>query len=569
MEIAKKRVLIIGLDGATFDLIDPWVAAGFLPNLSRLLASGCRGLLASTLQPTTAPAWVTFMTGANQGKHGLFDFVRRRPGSYNLEVTNATHIGAPTIFDIASQHGRYVVTLNIPYTYPPRPVNGVSIGGPFAPNVTRELVYPQSYFDVMQNVVPGYSIMPDFDSRAADPMADYLQHLLEGIEMRERLSLHLMRNEPWDLFMVVFMATDEVHHTYWHCLEAPDTSPAARYRHAIRDVYQRIDQAIGDLLNETAKDAAGKETVVIILSDHGAGPFRWMINLNRWLADEDYLRFHDARKRPWQRLKTRIIKSLAHAYRSHVSAPKRAAIRQRLGGRRFEQVKGEFESALVTSVIAWEHTRAYSLGAGGNIYVNLKGREPDGIVAPGHEYEQICHEIVQGLAALADPDTGAPLARRVYRREELYNGRFLEQAPDLVIEWNDYSVWGRGSYDSQGTPLFEAQDRLDFSDRPLTGAHRPEGILILSGPGVKSGAQIEGARLVDLAPTVLSLLGLPASADMDGALLGEAFAGDALESLESSAKAMGVDDWSGRDDFAYTAEDEVKISQHLQDLGYL
>ena len=144
-----QKVLVIGLDGATFDLIEPWAAAGLLPNLSRLMAEGSHGQLLSTLQPVTAPAWTTFMTGVNQGKHGLYDFIRRRADSYELEITSAAQIALPNLFELASQQGRRVISVNVPYTFPPRAVNGICLAGPFAPAFAPELVYPAEIFPVI------------------------------------------------------------------------------------------------------------------------------------------------------------------------------------------------------------------------------------------------------------------------------------------------------------------------------------------------------------------------------------------------------------------------------------
>lgn len=568
MHPKKKRVLIIGLDGATFDLITPWAADGRLPHLAQLMAAGCHGHLASTIQPTTAPAWVTFMTGMNQGKHGLYDFVRRRQHSYNLEVTSAAQVSAPTLFDIASQQGKHVVAVNVPYTSPPRPVNGVMIGGPFAPTVTRDLFYPPLYHDAILKMVPDYFILPDYNGRARDPMADYAARLMQGIEYRERISLHLLRSQPWDLFMVVFMATDEVQHSFWHCLEAPDGSPEARYRHTIRHVYQRIDEAIGKMLEAIAEDGDERETAVLLVSDHGAGPFRWMINLNRWLAEAGYLQFRRDNASGLRRLKTKTIKRLALAYRRYLPAQWRAAMRARLGSERFQQVKGEFESALMTASVAWEETQAYALGAGGNIYVNVKGREPAGIVEPDTAYEQVRTELARRLMTLREPETGEAMVRRVYRREELYQGPFLEQAPDLVIEWTDYAFWGRGQYDSQ-SPVFQKQRQLDFSDQPLTGSHRPQGILIAQGAGIRAGQQVEGARLLDVAPTVLSLLGIAPTPAMDGRFLTDLFTEDEAKRIQAAAETAVSVEESSPDPFQYSSEEEEQIAEHLRSLGYL
>jgi len=562
----SKRIAIIGLDGATLNLIKPWSYQGQLPNLSRLMAQGCYGTLASTLQPTTAPAWVTFMTGMNQGKHGLYDFVRRRSDSYNLQVTNSSHISASTMFEVASQHGKRVITVNVPYTFPPRSIHGVMIGGPFAPAVTPALVSPTDYFSLIQKIVPEYFVLPDFDARASDPLTDYANKLIKGITMREKLSLHLLDKEPWDLFMVVFMATDEVQHTFWHCLEAEDGTPAARYRHVIRDVYRRADQAIGAMLDQINEDGSEQETVVLVVSDHGSGPFHLMINLNHWLAQEGYLAFRDDRKGPLKRTYAETLKRFVELYRRYVSASGRAAIRKHLGVNLFNQAKEGFESALLTASVAWDRTQAYSLGAGGNIYLNVRGREPLGIVKPGIEYERLCRELSDALMRMQDPQTGDALVRRVYRREEIYHGPKLDVAPDLIIEWADYGYWGRGRYDIH-SPVFETQRHFDFSDQPLTGSHRPEGVLIAHGSGIRVGEQIEGARLLDMAPTVLNLLGISPPPEIDGRLLSELLSEQEFEWLRQHLEEQ--DHLVTNEEFEYDSQQEKQISEHLRSLGYL
>lgn len=560
--MTDKRIFIIGLDGATFDLIEPWARAGFLPNLARLVQDGSRSHLLSTLHPLSAPAWATFLTGVNQGKHGLYDFVQRRRNSYNLQVTNASHVCAPSVFEIASRHGKRVVAVNVPYTSPPSPaVNGIIIGGPFAPALTRDMVHPSTYFDTLEEIVPGYFILPDYDSSASNPLAVYADRLLQGIALREQLTLHLLRTEDWDLFQVVFMAPDEVQHTYWE-FQGSNTP----HRDTIRRVYQRLDQAIGAFLAQIAENGQQDETIVVVMSDHGGGPFRWMVNLNRWLAESGYLQFHvTSGANPWRRLRGTLAKGVAQAYRRYVPARARALLRKRLGTRRFEQMKGDFESILLASTIEWEHTKAYSLGAGGNIFVNLRGREPGGVVCSGREYEQLCQELVDQLMQLADPEAGHAVVRRVHRRKELYQGPFLDQAPDLIIEWKDYAYWGRGSYDAQ-LSTFEAQRQFDFGGQPLSGSHRMEGILIACGPGIQPGTQIDGAGLIDLAPTILGVLGIPIPGYMDGTVLYSLFESGIRDTFtfDSDSPVLQIGDQS-----AYTPEEEAAIQQHLKNLGYL
>jgi predicted AlkP superfamily phosphohydrolase/phosphomutase len=559
-----QKVLVIGLDGATFDLIEPWAAAGLLPNLSRLMAEGSHGQLLSTLQPVTAPAWTTFMTGVNQGKHGLYDFIRRRADSYELEITSAAQIALPNLFELASQQGRRVISVNVPYTFPPRAVNGICLAGPFAPAFAPELVYPAEIFPRLHEAAPGYFVLPDYDARQPDPLGNYAHRLLQEIDVRQQMCLYLMQTEPWDLFATVFMATDEAQHAFWHCQSALEGTPQARYRKVIQDIYRRADQALGVLL-EASGAAEGKATV-IILSDHGAGALHWMINLNRWLSEAGFLQFHKTNANSLSKLRARTIKWLANAYKRYLPSSLRATVRSRLGAAQFNQVKGDVESALFTTTVDWANTRAYALGAGGNLFINLQGREPQGIIQPGGDYERLRSDLIAALRMLSDPETGAPLVKNVYRKEELYRGPQVDKAPDLIIQWQDYSNWGRGRYDSLA-PVFEDQNRMEFTDLPLTGSHRPEGILIAWGPGVLPGQSVTGARLVDLAPTILGLLGINPPDYMDGQRLDALFTSERRTLFPSpSSQEVGPISGTGHD---YTPEEAEQITEHLRSLGYL
>ena len=479
---------------------------------------------------------------------------------YNLDVTNSSHIVAPLMFETLSRLGQRVITVNIPYTYPPRPINGIMIGGPFAPAVTRELVYPPEYFETLKQVAPDYFIIPDYNARAADPMADFAEQLGREVELRERVALHLMQTEAWDVLAVVIMATDEVQHSFWACQEAEDGSPLAKYRHVIRDIYRRCDEAVGKLVEAAGRDQ--RPTNVIILSDHGAGPFRWMVNLNQWLAEQGLLRFRADHATPLKQLRLTALQRAARTYRRHMPVRVRTAIRNGLGAQRFSRVQEEFQSALVTTTIDWPNTQAYSLGAGGNIYVNLEGREPSGMVAPP-DYAMACQRISDALLQMQAPDTGAPMVRRAYRREELYHGPQLDRAPDIIIEWTDYIYWGRGYYGSQA-PAFERLQHFDFSAQPLSGTHRPEGILIASGPAIRSGALVHGAKLYDLAPTIFSLLGFAPPAAMDGRVLSEMLR-EADTTLLPSADGVS----HAAEPLDYTPEEAEHISERLRALGYL
>ncbi len=561
--MTQKRVLVIGLDGATFDLINPWVEQGFLPNLGRLMAEGNHAPLASTLQPTTAPAWVTFMTGVNQGKHGLYDFIQRKSESYNLEVTNSSFVSAPSFFEYASKHERRSIAINIPYTFPPQKINGIMVGGPFAPAVTPELVEPTTYFETLKEIVPDYFVLPDFNARAKDSMGDYAQQLMRGIEYREKLSLHMMQSEPWELFTVVFMATDEVQHAFWHCMEAEEGTEDFFYKDTILQIYSRLDEAIGKLIMLAEQLDEDQKLVTIILSDHGAGPFEWMINLNRWLSDEGYLVFRTKENGRLQQWRAQLFKRAASLYRNYMSAKMRTRIRAQLGLNRFTNIKEGFESALLTSNVDWPQTKAYALGAGGNIYINVEGREPNGTVSFNDAYEQIRNEIIGKLSRLTDPETGELVIKKVHKREDIYHGAQLEKAPDLIIEWRDYAYWGRGRYDNQ-SPLFEKQRKFDFSEQPLTGSHRPEGILIIHGEDVAKCTKSSETSILNLAPTILGLVGIQPPDNMDGRILSEMFQPETFTKLDLVQEIA-----RRKEQINLQSEEESKITEHLRSLGYL
>ncbi|MBL7183683.1 MAG: alkaline phosphatase family protein [Anaerolineae bacterium] len=559
MNESGRRVLIIGLDGATFDLIEPWAAAGYLPTLQRLMREGAWGPLRSTLQPLTAPAWVSFMTGANQGQHGIYDFVRRAEGSYRIKMTDASMIRCPTIFDLVSDQGQRVAVLNMPFTFPPWPINGAMLSGSLMSLSGSQLAYPGTLFREVVSAVGDYIITPDYDPRVADPLAHYAEALLHSIDSRTRAAQYLMSKEPFDLFAVVFTATDLAAHAFWAAMEGDPTADP-RFCDTIQAVYRRVDTALAELL-----DGIDDDTTVIVMSDHGTGRFKKGVLLNTWLAEMGLLRPRDAGHGDWRSLSGRLLQDAFRNYRRFFPSRLRARIRGQFG-RHLTAVKGQLESSLTTQSIDWSQTRAYALGAGGNIFINLRGREPEGIVAPGRDYESVRQEIIADLEELRDPQTGELVVARVHRREELYHGPYLDCAPDLVVEWHDYGYWGRDRVKPASRQLFQVEDTFEFSSLPLTGSHRLDGILIAYGATVRAGARIKGAHITDLAPTILCCLGLSAPAFMDGRVLTELLAGQVVP---TSSKTQVANVSPERPCHAYSAEEAETIHKRLEELGYL
>ena len=385
-------------------------------------------------------------------------------------------------------------------------------------------------------------------------MEKYVADLLQSIDDRTAVAENLLADDDWQLAVVVYTATDQIQHAFWHDME--DGREDSPFRTAIFDIYKRIDDNLPRLLNYS-----DEQTLVMVMSDHGAGPLHGFVNINRWLADEGLLKLKSGAE---SNLRSQLITKAATAYKRYLPTSLRAAIRKNLQDQ-FTGAKERMETELFSAAIDWTNTKAYSIGAGGNIFINLVGREPSGTVQPGEEYDELRRQIRSKLVNLKAPD-GSPLIKDVLPREELYQGPFLAQAPDLAIVFHDYGYWGRARYNQSDLELFEIRTNWDFSTLPLTGSHRPEGVLLAKGPGIRAQTGVPDARLIDLAPTILAYLGIADPAKYAWASPGKIFL------MAASCRLPIMMTWRETDEqeaFSFTAEEEAKISQHLKDLGYL
>jgi len=401
-----NKVFVIGLDGATLDLIRPWGAEGKLPHLAKIMKKGAFGELRSTIHPLTAPAWTSFMTGKNPGKHGIFDFISIAPNSYDVRYNNARSCRAPSLWKILSQTGKKVISINVPFTYPPEQVNGILVSGLDTPSTRGVFTYPPSLGEELKKHLGDYIIMAQY----RQGRAGYLEEMFRMIEKRLATVEYVLGKHPWDFFMVVFSATDIVQHTFWKYMD-PDhpqyvRQEAAEFGDAIFRVYERMDSVIGELLTNLDED-----TTLMIMSDHGAGALKKAVFLNKWLEEEGLLQ-------PVQ--SSSIIQSGGSFWKSLLGILKRRMPRgvKETAFRLFPELKEKFNSYLVASHIDWAQTKAFSFGVHGSIFINLAGRQPAGTVASGREYEVLRDEIIAKLSLLADPDTGELVIRRVHRREE-------------------------------------------------------------------------------------------------------------------------------------------------------
>jgi len=553
------KVLVIGLDGATFDLITPWAADGDLPTFSHLMREGAHGSLRSTIPPMTAPAWTSFATGTNPGKHRLYDWIAREPDSYRFSPVTALDGAAPTIYTLLSQAGRRVCTLNVPMTYPPIPVNGVMVSGMPAPSTQNTITYPADLFqEILQNV-GDYVLYPDPGQAYSESGVDaFLDHLYRTTDVRVRTFDYLRGREAWDFAMLVFNGTDTICHALWKFMDREhplhDPSRYAKYGSAIRNYYRLIDKHLARMV-----DTLDDDTTLVIMSDHGFGPFHKFIHVNNWLMQQELMRIRPG-------LRPRLKASLFQLGFAPMNVYN-LFMRVGLGGLKREVVRGQGQGLLKTLFLSfedvdWSRTVAYSLGNIGQIYVNLAGREPLGRVKPGAEYEQVRENIIARLWELRDPETGEGVVEAVFRREEIYSGDQVKHAPDILFLPRRLEYFGFGEYEFGSHKIIEAMQR------GISGTHRMNGIFLAYGRGIQPGVHVKDAQIVDLAPTILHLMGEPIPEHMDGGVLHEILHGD----IQPAQRTAQIGEWNsqpGGDNGALTEEEKQALTDRLRSLGYV
>jgi predicted AlkP superfamily phosphohydrolase/phosphomutase len=560
---SRQKVIVFGLDGGTFDMIDPLMEKGHLPNLARLMGRGAWGELESTIPAMTGPAWTSFMTGKNPGKHGIYAFHESRPGAYDQPIATSGSIMAPTIWDIAGSRGRRSIVIDVPMTYPAGRIEGLMIATFLAPSreakittppqLHAELVAHVGHFPFEDEVVPLYG-------RSDRGSTEILEQILHGVRRKMETAQYLLKRYDWDLAIVVFRATDIVQHGAWKFWDEEYRraypEEALRFGSVIPVTYRAVDRALGKIIDDVGGDAS-----IVVMSDHGAGPIKRYFFANAWLMDEGLLRrrrINVVNRYRWRRTRHTVREILPrfHLARAARFLPRSVGrLRPWLPRRR----RDRFAS------VDWRHTLAYSpleTGCSGSIILNVAGREPSGIIKPGEEYEQVRDMIIGKLRQLRKEGNGEPVMELVCRREDLYSGPYLQDAPDIIYMPRGLEYVPRG--DLVEGPIFR---RPPFRH---SSTHRMNGMVIVAGPMTKANERLEGARILDIAPTVLYLMGLPLLDDMDGHVLTDAFADDYLNARPPVVEeAAGLAGPRGESADSYSDEEERRVDEILKGLGYV
>ena len=574
----QHRVVIIGWDGATYDLIDPWIAEGKLPNLARFLKNSVRAPMQSTTPHFTYPAWTSFLTGKNPGRHGVFDFTERVPGTHRIQFVNGRSVRARTIWRLLSDQGLRVGCMGVPVSYPPDAINGILICGFDAPGsgakTDSSSVHPPELLNEIQANVGEYitasNIMP---LMSKDRHEEALDQILHTMEMKGKTAKYLLEREAWDVFMVLFGESDLIGHHFWRFTDpnSPlyEKSSSQRVRNAIYHVYEKLDEMLPWLL-----EACPEDCVKLVVSDHGfGGSSDRVIYMNNWLEQEGFLKYSGERGAQ-KSMGYRMVNTAKNwGLRFLPPAIKTYIFRKR------PDIAGRMEAYLRFGGIDWANTTAFSeeLPYMQSIWINVKGREPHGTVSPGREYDAVIDQLREKLAGWVDPDTGEKVVEQVLHRRDIYDGPFAERAPDLILKTrhpNGYAYQGKSSRQSKDSDAIVTLDRKDPNTLKFyaakSGSHRDYGIFMAQGPMFTGNTRIDNARLWDVTPTVLYLLGQPIPADMDGNVLVDAMKPDYVQSRPlASAEADGTLAATAEDKPTYAPDEVDAINKQLQDLGYL
>ena len=533
----STRTVLIGLDGATFTVLDPLMSSGTMPFLRDFIAQGVRAPLRSIIPALTPPAWTSLATGKRPGQHGVFDFFQKETAdSKYLRFASPQDIRSETIWSLVSAHQQRVTALNFPIMFPPPPVNGSVVPGGWMPwRQLRLGCHPPGLFDRLK-------ALPSFNARELAFDMALEEKALEGCadeEYADWIILHtrrerrwldilryLMQEDPTELTAVLFDGVDKIQHLCWRFLApAEHAAPLSPLEEQIRglclDYFRQLDQILAEIVS-----LAGPEATIVMASDHGFGPTTSIFFLNTWLEQQGYL-----------------------AWSSEGAAPARDDLRLGIG-----------QMARHTFQLDWDRTIAYADAPSSNGIHIVRQTVDGGPGVPAKDYHRVRAEISAALNTVRHPKTGEPIVAEIWTREEAFGGPFEELGPDLTVVLADGGLISIVRSDEAVKPRLVP-----------AGTHRPLGIFLARGQGILSGASVSELSILDVAPLLLYSLNLPVPDDITGHLPTAIFEPTTLEQRPMRSTTGEGPDLAPAPapEAIYDAETEAMMLDRLRALGYV
>ncbi|MGV7225177.1 MAG: alkaline phosphatase family protein [Nitrospinales bacterium] len=541
----RKRVLIIGLDGFTWDLGRKFIADGVMPNLAKLVNNGCHGTLESVVPYETGPAWSSFQTGCNPLKTGVFAFHGYSAETKQIKLNSFSEINVPTLWELLSDEGKKIVSVNMPVTSPPPKINGVIVPGMTCPKLSPETVYPPEIYEKYIKPDPNYLIV---NNQRQENLQGYIRELSTTESHRCDVALKLMQEVDWDLFAIQIQSTDTFqHHNWWALDPSAEGFTEDRYCQAT-EFYKGIDTIVGKLIHE-----AGESVLTAVVSDHGFCAQQKEIGINTWLVQNGYLTIQEEEEKKHtfksvkEQLKAAIppLKYLAGIYGKTLKALSgwRVLIDKDYKRNSRSKLYSEKVASHLRANIDLDQSLAFGLGGMGEALYVIDKTNPDRIT-----------EMIEKLMGAYGPDSSEPLIAEI-RPVEVPAGQAPPQhsLPDYIIRLMP-GVEARVNH--KGDSVVES----GIIDGKQKGTHAQDGIFVLQGSEIK---QIElDANIVDIAPTILSYLSVAVPDHLDGTALSEAFS----EGLNINYQTVKI---SEKKDTKYSDADQAIVEKQLEDLGYL
>ena len=551
---ADNKVMVMGLDGAAMPLIEKWSSQGHLPFFSRLMQEGTWGLLKSTPSFGSASAWPSFHTGLNPGRHGMFDFFFKPPHSYTMRWMTKRYFAGKPFWQIASDQGVKSAIVNLPVTYPAAAFKGIQVAGWMTPDTSADgFTSPQNLDAEIEKNVGKHVFAPSVKAEVNKGRYEAAcRSMQNAFDYKLRLCRYLLQKNNYSIFAHAWIAHDQVGHYFWHLLDENhprfDPELSRKYAPMVLDVYKWSDSALAELHGKYGGH-------LIVMSDHGHGPNT---------LGEPHLKS--------------LLKETGLMKMKGGAGKKSGAFSQAVG-KIFETMQGLLGRPLKRFLIAnfpgllnfaltrqnladidWQNTRVYTFI---EPTLNLQGREPQGSVSSA-EAETTLDKVEEILYSVRDTRTGKKAVEKVYRKENVYHGHFTDNAPDLLVIWNQDIVVDKLELRFEGRHIITESHYTDHR----SGNHKPYGIVFAKGEGILPGLRDDTMEIIDLCPLILFLAGCRIPDNLDGKLPARIFKDSYLN--ERPIEYFGGDkDESDHCDYYGSKEEKKAAEKRLSDLGYL
>jgi predicted AlkP superfamily phosphohydrolase/phosphomutase len=535
------RVLIIGLDGGTWDVMDDYLLENHMPNLNRLKREGYSGILKSTNPWITPPAWTTCITGCNPAKHGIAGFQRYCFEEDSLEITTSSDCLVPNMWQELSRQGYKVASINVPWTYPCQEINGIIVAGYGCPGVQADFTYPAGFKKRLLERIRDYDIRGDWEDwkpgNSFEKFDENVARVERSYEQKLEAAQLVSEEVDWDVLMVELQDIDMMEHRLWTYLSKYTRDQHAAERDRLFRSFAKLDEVIGRLLGL----ASDEEQMVVTVSDHGFGDRLGDIKPNTLLYRWGYLKFRS----PISRRVNKEIRHLRHKLSSFLLLAKDRSM--------------YFDTNRLGRLVDLKRSKAVvmHMSVNGYLYVNLRGRQRGGIVEPGAEYENLIEDLRRRFESAVSPHTGERLFAAVATPAELYKTHVVdpERFGDLIlVSEPKYRI----------SLLGNKHDYVKRAHKHATeGHHHPDGIFSFSGTNIKRASN-KVADISDIAPTVYAALGAKLPTYMDGMVLTEAFSREPDPEFQRQQERIEI-----RPSGKLSKKDQQAIAERLAQLGYL